>query len=340
MSGSASSGGTAIVRGASDEPRQRANLVRQTDRHQRAARAFRTVLERRRDSALRDGQAQLADRRPRRRPQRLVQRDAHALAALGVIDGAFLDAVAVLFEQQRLKADLDALRLVDALRDMRTLAALVIDRRHHAILGLRDIELGDDAQRRRGERQRPADDLVARRRFAGLERLRRRQRRAGLVDAGVNAMAFDRVARLRPFALRPHEIGEPRAIDELVHHPRRNQRRIARRRRRGEMEFELVIGHSPRPHRNLHGLRRRHEQPASEMAIAADQYGARDRSVKRKLRAAEQAQPRFPEGIDDFDFRSRKPAAPAFGEKIGFERPRRIVHLRVPRHAIGRQAFP
>ena len=160
-----------LVRRNGDRPRrerragQRADLVGQADRHQRAARAFRTVLERRRDTALGDGQAQFADRRLRRRPQRLVEHDAHPLAALGIIDGAFLDAVAVLFEQQRLEADLDALRFIDALRNMRAPAALVIDRRHHAILGFRDIELGDDAQRRRGERQRPADNFVRRRSF-------------------------------------------------------------------------------------------------------------------------------------------------------------------------------
>jgi hypothetical protein len=46
---------------------------------------------------MRDGQAQFIDRCPRRRAQRLVRRDEHALAALGVVDRAFLDAVAVLF---------------------------------------------------------------------------------------------------------------------------------------------------------------------------------------------------------------------------------------------------
>ena len=80
---------------------------------------------------MRHGQAQFADRRPRRRSQCVVQRNAHALAALGVKDRAFLDAVAVLFEQKRLKADLDALRFVSPVRDMRALAA-VVDRRHRA----------------------------------------------------------------------------------------------------------------------------------------------------------------------------------------------------------------
>ena len=334
-----------LVRRNGDRPRRERRAGRErtssgkTDRHERAARAFRTVLERRRDSTLRNGQTQLADRRPRRRSQRLVQRDAHALAALGIIDGAFLDAVAVLFEQQRLEADLDALRFVGALRNMRALAPLVIDRRHHAILGLGDVELGDDAQRGGGKRQRPADDLVARRRFVRFERLGRRQRRARAIDAGMNAIAFDRVARLRPFALRPHEISEPRAIDELVHHPRRNERRVAGDRRRGEVEFELVVGHRPRPAE----IARLMLSPRTARLRNGDRgraVSALHRSAELELRAAEQSHARSPEGLDDFDVRSREPAAPAFGEKISFQRRRRIVHLRMPRHAIGRQAFP
>src|SRR5208282_5584956 len=85
--------------------------------------------------------------------------------------------------------------------------------------------------------------LVSRRAFLSFERFRRRQRRIRPIDAGVNPMALDRVARLRPFTLRPHEIGEARTIDELVDHSRRDQRRVVTCRRRGEMEFELVVGH-------------------------------------------------------------------------------------------------
>ena len=195
--------------------------------------------------------------------------------------------------------------------DMRALAALVIDRRHHAVLGLGDIELGDDAERGGGERHRPADDLVARRRFFGLERLRRRQRRVGLVDAGVNPMALGRVAGLRPFALRPHEIGEPRAIDELVDHPRRDQRRVADAGGAGRWSSswssDMTLASS-----KLRDLRRRCEQPASEMAIAADQYGARDRSAKCKLRMTEQAQSGLSKSIDNIDFWSWQTGAPAF----------------------------
>ena len=212
--------------------RERTDLVGQADRHQGAARAFRAVLQRRRNAALGYGQAQPADRRARRGAQRLVEHDSHALATLGIVDGAFLDAVAVLFQQQRLQADLDTLGLVGAQRDMRAPAALVVDRRHDAVLGLGDVELGNDAQALGGKRQRAADDLVGRCRIGVLEGLGRRQRRARPIDAPVNALAFDRVAGLRPFALGPHEVGQARTIDELVHHARRDERRVAGHRRR------------------------------------------------------------------------------------------------------------
>jgi len=102
-----------------------------------------------------------------------------------------------------------------------------------------------------------------------LERLRRRQRRVGLVDAGVNPMALGRVAGLRPFALRPHEIGEPRAIDELVDHPRRNERGLPARRRRREMELELVVG---RGHLPLIARAQRCESAETDVTAAADRH--------------------------------------------------------------------
>ena len=53
----------------------------------------------------------------------------------------------MLFEQQALEADLDTLGLVGALGDVRAFAALVVDGRDDAVLGLGHIELGDHAER-------------------------------------------------------------------------------------------------------------------------------------------------------------------------------------------------
>jgi hypothetical protein len=55
--------------------------------------------------------------------------------AFSIVNCAFLYAVAVLLEEEALKAHLDAFGLIDALRHMGTPAALVVDRRHDAILG-------------------------------------------------------------------------------------------------------------------------------------------------------------------------------------------------------------
>ena len=139
-------GGTAIVRGASDEPDSgRTSSGRQTVTSAQRGHFGLSLSGGGMRPCETVRRSSLTAMRAAARSV-IVQRDAHALAALGVIDGAFLDAVAVLFEQQRLEADLDALRLVDALRDMRALAALVIDGRHHAVFGFGDVELGDDAR--------------------------------------------------------------------------------------------------------------------------------------------------------------------------------------------------
>ena len=53
------------------------------------------------------------------------------------------------------------------------------------------------------------------------DRVGRGQCRRAAVDPAMHAAPFDGVGRLRPLALDPFEIGQPRAILELVHHPRR-----------------------------------------------------------------------------------------------------------------------
>ena len=222
---------------------ERAHLVGQAHRDQRAAGAFGAVLERRRDTSAGHRQAKPARGAARGLAQLVVERDADPLAALGVIDRALLDPVAVLFEQQRLQTDLDALGLVCAARDVGPLAALVIDGGDDAVLGLGDVDPGDHAEPLRRERDRAAGGLLP----VLLERLGGRQRRARPVDTGMDAPPVHGVAGLRPLALPPHQVGEARAIDEFVHHPRRNQRRLAARRRRRKRELELGAAHRRGP---------------------------------------------------------------------------------------------
>src|SRR5579885_2809683 len=233
-SGSASSGGTAIVRGAREEPES----ARTSSGRQTVTSAQRGHF----GLSLSGGGMRLCET-VRRNSLTAVRAAMRRESSSAIRTRSLLDAVAMLFQKQRLEADLDALRLVGALRHMRALAPLVIDGRDDAVLRLGDVELGDDAERCRGERQRAADGLAGLRRFIAFASLRRWQRRIGLVDACVNAAALDSIARLRPLALRPHQVGEPRAIRELVHHPRGDERGVAADRRRGKVKFELGVSH-------------------------------------------------------------------------------------------------
>src|SRR4051812_33230883 len=69
-----------------------------------------------------------------RGPQFFVERNAHPLARSRKPDRTLMDPVAGLFEDQRLRADLHALRLVGPFGDMRTLALLGVDGRDGTVL--------------------------------------------------------------------------------------------------------------------------------------------------------------------------------------------------------------
>src|SRR6516225_2213951 len=84
----------------------------------------------------------------------------------------------------------------------------------------------------------------------------------------------------------------------------------------------------------------RDKQTAAEMAIAAEKDGTSHSGAKHEGYMAEQPSAGPCEGLGNLDLRSRESGAPAFGEKIGFECRNRVAQLRVPRHAIRRQAFP
>jgi hypothetical protein len=60
----------------------------------------------------------------------------------------------VLLEQEPLDAQLDALGLIRAGRDVRALAALVVDRGDLAVLGLDQVDPSDQAEALGGERDR------------------------------------------------------------------------------------------------------------------------------------------------------------------------------------------
>ena len=71
-------------------------------------------------------------------------------------------------------------------------------------------------------------------------RLGWRELAAGLVHPPMDVAAFHRILRVVPFALHPHQIGEPRAVAVLVDHARGQQRHIARQLREGQGQIELL----------------------------------------------------------------------------------------------------
>ena len=76
-----------------------------------------------------------------------------------------------------------------------------------------------------------------------------RQGAGAAVDAAMHTTALDGIGRLRPLALHPFEIGEPRAILELVDHARRQIGLVRAQWRRREWKLGLFI------HRGRHLLR-------------------------------------------------------------------------------------
>ncbi len=212
------------------------DLVGQADPDQRAARAFGAVLERWRDPPRECEEPQAVDGGARQGAQLLVEHHPHAFAALGEPEEALLDAVSRLLEQERLDAELDALRLVRTRLDVRTAAALDVDGRDLAVLDLDEIASGDEAQAVGAELQRTDGEG----RGFGVELLGVRDRAGWSVAPPVADAAFDRVGRVGPLLLDPHQVGEPRTVDELVDHPRRQGRHVVGQGWRRKRQFGLV----------------------------------------------------------------------------------------------------
>ena len=148
----------------------------------------------------------------------VVERHPHPFAAPDEIEHALVARVAVLAQQESLHAELHPLGVVGAALDVRALAALVVDRRHAAAVRLDQVHAGNQAQALGGQRDRPRVQLL------GLVDVgRRRQLAAVAVDAPVRVASFDGVGRLDPLALDPLQVGQARAVDELVDHARRHE---------------------------------------------------------------------------------------------------------------------
>jgi hypothetical protein len=62
--------------------------------------------------------------------------------------------------------------------------------------------------------------------LAGIDVRRIGQSASRFVDPPVLEMPFHGIAGLRPFALHPFEVGEPRAVLVFVDHARRQERQV------------------------------------------------------------------------------------------------------------------
>ena len=105
-------------------------------------------------------------------------------------------------------------------RDMRALAALVVHRPNFAVLALDEVDLGDEVQLLGRQLYRPRNPQVR------CVVIRLGQCAALLVNPTVHMASFHGVRRTLPLLLHPLEIGETRAVDELVENPRRDERLV------------------------------------------------------------------------------------------------------------------
>ena len=115
------------------------HLIWQADTDERASDAFRAVLQRGWDTAARSHRSHTVNGCTRESAQLVVKFNAYALAALGEIEDAFATSVAMLLEDHALNAELNALRIVGASRNMRSFAAFVVYRRDVVTLGFDEI---------------------------------------------------------------------------------------------------------------------------------------------------------------------------------------------------------
>src|SRR5262245_32061240 len=103
-------------------------LVRQADRDEGATRTLRAVDERRRRYGFGGAAPHCAEKLDGPASERGVEVDLDASARFHEVDLCARDNVPVLFENERLGADLDTLRLPRSFGQVRGLAALVVHR--------------------------------------------------------------------------------------------------------------------------------------------------------------------------------------------------------------------
>ena len=203
------------------------DLVGKADPGQGTPRTLGGVLQWRRAFPSLGRVSQPGNRVERPSPEVGVEFDPNTLTASREPQRALGDIVTGIFEDQRLGADLDALRLVGAVLGMWPLPALEVHRNYATTLALDYVHLGDDAEPL--GRHRDGSGLegpgVFRLVFTG-----RRQAARGNVHPGVNTATIFRISGVRPLPVHPLQVGEARAVHPLVHHAHGHQRDFRGRR--------------------------------------------------------------------------------------------------------------
>ena len=144
----------------------------------------------------------------------------------------------MLFQDHALHAELYPFRLVGPLLDMRALAALVVDGDDLAVLGLDQVQLGDQAESVRGQ----GDGTGVKVLFL-IQLVSRGQASTAAVHAPMGARSIHGIRGIRPFALHPFQICQPRAVLVLVDHPRGQQRYVAGQLWKRQGQLALLLFH-------------------------------------------------------------------------------------------------
>ena len=153
-----------------------------------------------------------------------------ALARSYEVEEALVAFVVVIAQEQSLGAKLHQLRLVGPSRNVRALAALVVDRRDAAPFTLQQVDLGAEAERLRREPHRALVDRL----WGPAAVVLPLTTLPRPVDVAMLVAPVHRVVAVGELPLDPLEVAEARAVRELVEHANREEGRhvLDRRHRR------------------------------------------------------------------------------------------------------------
>lgn len=220
------------------------DFVGQADADEGAAGAFGAVHQRGGDLAAGGDEAQAVDGVAGEGVEFVVEFHRDPLAGFGVVEHAAAAGVAVLLEDEPLHAELHAFGVVGAAGDVGAFAAFVVHGGDGAVGHFEQVEPGDEPECAAGERDGAGVDAL----FL-LQRLGGGEIAAGLIHPPMHVLALHRVARIRPLALHPLQVGEPGAVLVLVDHAGGEQGQIARQFREGQGELGLQRGGHGNTHR-------------------------------------------------------------------------------------------